>query len=296
MSIFENMDAREIAICLSAFYEAAKEIKSKKTPYMRVQLYSTQVRLPNREKPINMDRPDYDEGIRILRDDYDVFWTPDTKPDDLKYKINKRRMKELNEHIRNNFYIDTDLVCNRLAFGPGCVVMGNDYLYRRALGLPDNATVADILDRIKELKNNNSKFNDEIDYLKENLGVTEHALKAVKQDKQKLEEMVEDISRDRGNIERLRKHWHSKYEDEHKECVRLSKLHAADKEKKDKQDVVIHNLRDNNTTLEYSVAALKKKVRSMEAEAAEKETRIHELEALVINLTHDDKESDWFHS
>lgn len=293
MSIFENMNASEIAMCLSAFYYAAKK-------YTHAQLYDTQVYLPNREKPISIDRSDYDEGIKILREDYGVFWTPDTKPDDLKWKINKRRMMlsgathwELETYDRFvRKYIDTD-----------SVVAGNDYLYRRALGLPDNAPVADILDRIKELKDENSELAQE--------------LKTVEQDKQKLKEAVEDISRDRGNIERLRKHWHSKYEKEHEECVRLSKLHAADKEKKNQQDTVIYNLRDNNTTLEYSVAALKKKIRSMEAEAAEKETktkvitdtlrdnlvdsveeckrlngRIHDLEALVVNLTHDDKEDE----
>lgn len=234
MSIFENMDAREIAICLSAFYEAAKR-------YTHAQLYSTQVRLPNREKPINMDRPDYDEGIKILRDDYDVFWTPDTKPDDLKWKINKRRMKELDELIRKDLYIDTDLVCDRMAFGPGCVVMGNDYLYRRELGLPDNATVADILEKIRKLKDESCVLNGKVLQLED--------------------------------ADRLRRHWHAKYEDEHKECVRLSKLHATDKEKKDKQDRVIHVLRDNNATFGCLVLALKKKVRSMEAEAAEKETK-----------------------
>lgn len=272
MSIFENMNAKEIAICLSAFYEAANFYEAAKK-YTHAQLYSTQVRLPNREKPINMDRSDYDEGIKILREDYDVFWTPDTKPDDLKWKINKRRMKALQEDIRKNSYIDTDIVCNRLAFGPGCVVTGNDYLYRRELGLPDNATVADIYLRIRELKAKNSELKDENSNLKENLDVTEHALKAVKQDKQKLEQVVEDISRDRSDIDRLRRHWHSNYEKEHEECVRLSKLHAADKEKKDKQDVVIHNLRDDNTTLGCSVAALKKRIRDMETEAQEKETK-----------------------
>lgn len=353
MSIFENMGPREIAICLSSFYEAAKK-------YTNAQLYGTQVYLPNREKPINMDRSDYDEGIKILREDYEVFWTPDTKPDDLKYKINKRRMKELQERIAQNSWYGAS---SGVTFGPGCVVTGNDYLYRRELGLPDNATMADILERIRELKSerdslytwkkrhqlienswygmhsapgcavdNNYAYRrvlglpdnapvadilDRIKELKDENSELAQELKTVEQDKQKLKEAVEDISRDRGNIERLRKHWHSKYEKEHEECVRLSKLHAADKEKKDKQDVVIHNLRDNNTTLEYSVAALKKRIRSMEAEAAEKETktkvitdtlrdnlvdsieeckrlngRIHDLEALVVNLTHDDDADD----
>ena len=314
MSIFENMNASEIAMCLSAFYYAAKK-------YTHAQLYDTQVYLPNREKPISIDRSDYDEGIKILREDYGVFWTPDTKPDDLKWKINKRRMKELDERIRKNSYIDTDSVLGRVTFGTGCVVTGNDYLYRRELGLPDNATVADILERIRELKSerdslytwkkrhqlienswygygmlstpgcavdnnyayrrvlglpNNAPVADILDRIKElkdeNSELAQE-LKTVEQDKQKLKEAVEDISRDRGNIERLRKHWHSKYEKEHEECVRLSKLHAADEEKKNKQDTVIHNLRDSNTTLEYSVAALKKRIRSMEAEAAEKETK-----------------------
>lgn len=312
MSIFENLNAKEIAICLSAFYEADKK-------YTHAQLCGTQVHLPNREKPINMDRPNYDEGIKILRDDYEIFWTPDTKPDDLEWKINKRRMKELDERIRKNTYIDTDSVCGRMVFGPGCVVMGNDYLYRRELGLPDNATVADILERIRKLKSerdslytwkkrhqlienswygilstpgcavdNNYAYRrvlglpdnapvmdilDRIKELKDENSELEQELKAVEQDKQKLKETVEDVLRDRGNSERLRKHWHTKYEKEHEECVRLSKLHAADKEKKNQQDVAIYNLRDTNTTLEYSVAALKKRIRSMEAEAQEKETK-----------------------
>ena len=231
MSIFENMDARQIAMCLSAFYEATKK-------YIHAQLYGTQVYLPNREKPINIDRSDYDEGIKILRDDYDVFWTPDTKPDDLKWKINKRRMKELQDRIAQNSWYGAS---SGVAFGPGCVVTGNDYLYRRELGLPDNATVADICKKIRRLMDESCVLNSKV---------------------LKLED-----------ADRLRRHWHSKYEEEHKECVRLSKLHAADKEKKNQQDVVIYNLRDTNTTLEYSVAALKKRIRSMEAEAAEKETK-----------------------
>lgn len=242
MSIFENMDARQIAMCLSAFCEAAKK-------YTHAQLYGTQVYLPNREKPINIDRSDYDEGIKILREDYDVFWTPDTKPDDLKYKINKRRMKELQERIAKNSWYGAS---TGVTFGPGCVVTGNDYLYRRELGLPDNATVADICERIRDIR-------------KANENQAKHASKLV--------QSITDVAKERDEADRLRKHWHSKYEKEHEECVRLSKLHAADKEKKDKQDVVIHNLRDNNTTLEYSVAALKKRIRSMEAEAAEKETK-----------------------
>lgn len=305
MSIFENMNAKEIAICLSAFYEAAKK-------YMRVQLYGTQVYLPNREKPISIDRSDYDEGIKILRDDYEVFWAPDTKPDDLKWKINKRRMKELDEHIRKNSYIDTDRVLKRFAasehfedelatllgltpghtrkdlydavaklkddrdnlyewkkrhqlitnswygastgvtIGPGCVVTGNDYLYRRELGLPDNATVADILDRIRDIREANENQ-------------AKHASKLI--------QSIADISKERDEADRLRRHWHSKYEKEHEECVRLSKLHVADKEKKDEQDATIRELSNQNTTLEYSVAALKKRIRSMEAEAAEKETK-----------------------
>lgn len=296
MSIFENMDAREIAMCLSAFYEDAKEWKRP-----RVKLMSTQIRLPNKDQPITLFRSDFDEGIKILREDYDVFWTPDIKPDDLKWKINKRRMEELGERIAKNFYIDTDHVLKKFAapkhfedelatllgltpgytrkdlynavaklkdecdtlhkwkkrhqlienswygassgvtFGPGCVVTGNDYLYRRELGLPDNATVADICEKIRKLMDESCVLKSKV------LGLQD--------------------------ADRLRKHWHSKYEEEHKECVRLSKLHAADKEKKNKQDTVIHNLRDNNTTLEYSVAALKKRIRNMEAEAAEKETK-----------------------
>lgn len=242
MSIFENMGPREIAICLSSFYEAAKK-------YTNAQLYGTQVYLPNREKPINMDRSDYDEGIKILREDYEVFWTPDTKPDDLRWKINKRRMKELQERIAQNSWYGAS---SGVTFGPGCVVAGNDYLYRRELGLPDNATVADILGRIRDIREANENQ-------------AKHASKLV--------QSITDVAKERDEADRLRKHWHSKYEKEHEECVRLSKLHAADKEKKDKQDVVIHNLRDNNTTLEYSVAALKKRIRSMEAEAAEKETK-----------------------
>lgn len=351
MSIFENMDARQIAMCLSAFYEAAKK-------YTHAQLYGTQVYLPNRGKSINIDRSDFDEGIRILREDYDVFWTPDTKPDDLKCKINKRRMKELCDLIakNRNTYIDTDRALNKFAaserfedelatllglttgytrkdlydavaklkderntlhewkkrhqlianswygagtgvtFGPGCVVMGNDDVYRRELGLPDNATVADILERIRDIREaNKNAFNDA----------------------SKLVQSITDITKERDEADRLRKHWHSKYEKEHEECVRLSKLHAADKEKKDKQDTVIQKLRDNNVTLEYSVVALRKRIRSMEAEAAKKETknkvitdtlrdnlvdsveeckklqgRIHDLEALVVNLTHDDEEDE----
>lgn len=339
MSIFENMGAKQIAMCLSAFYEDAQEDRPK------AKLMSTQVRLPNRDQPITLFRSDFDEGIKILREDYDVFWTPDMKPDDLKWKINKRRMKELDEHIRKNTYIDTDHVLKRFAasehfedelamllglpsgstrkelydavvklkderdklhewktrhklientwygattgvtFGPGCVVTGNDWIYRMELGLPDNATVADILEKIRRLMDESCVLNGEV---------------------LKLED-----------ADKLRRHWHAKYEEEHKECVRLSKLHAADKEKKDKQDTVIHSLRDNNATLENSVAALKKRIRSMEAEAQEKEAknkvitdtlrdnlvdsieeckklhrRIHELEALVVNLTHDDEESE----
>lgn len=242
MSIFENMDARGIAMCLSGFYEAAKK-------YTHAQLYSTQVYLPNREKPISIDRSDYDEGIKILREDYDVFWTPDTKPDDLKWKINKRWMKELQDRIAQNSWYGAS---SGVAFGPGCVVTGNDYLYRRELGLPDSATVADILGRIRELK----------------WAESEQTKTATK-----LAQVTTDISKERDEADRLRRHWHAKYEDEHKESVRLSKLHAADKEKKNKQDIVIHNLSDTNTTLEYSVAALKKRIRSMETEAAEKETK-----------------------
>ena len=237
-------------MCLSGFYEAAKK-------YTHAQLYSTQVYLPNREKPISINRSDYDEGIKILREDYDVFWTPDTKPGDLTWKINKRLVKELDDRIRKNTYIDTDSVCGRMVFGPGCVVMGNDYLYRRELGLPDNATVADILERIRGLKSANG----------------EQTKNATKLAQVALAQVASDIAKERDEADRLRKHWHSKYEKEHEECVRLSKLHAADKEKKNKQDTVIYNLRDNNTTLEYSVAALKKRIRSMEAEAAEKDTK-----------------------
>lgn len=283
MSIFENMNAKEIAMCLSAFYEATKK-------YTHAQLYGTQVYLPNRGKSINIDRSDFDEGIRILREDYDVFWTPDTKPDDLKCKINKRRMKELGDKIAQGYRFDGILSAT------GCVVMGNDDVYRRELGLPDNATVADILERIRDIREaNKNAFNDA----------------------SKLVQSITDITKERDEADRLRKHWHSKYEKEHEECVRLSKLHAADKEKKDKQDTVIQKLRDNNVTLEYSVVALRKRIRSMEAEAAEKETknkvitdilrdnlvdsveeckklqgRIHDLEALVVNLTHDDEEDE----
>ena len=280
MSIFENMDAKEIAMCLSGFYEEAQEWKRP-----RVSLMSTQIRLPNRNQPITLFRSDFDEGIKILREDYEVFWTPDTKPDDLKWKINKRRMKELDERIAKNSYLDTDSVYGRMVFGPGCVVTGNDYLYRRELGLPDNATAADICKKIRRLMDESCDLNSKV---------------------LKLED-----------ADRLRRHWHAKYEEEHKECVRLSKLHAADKEKKNQQDTVIYNLRDTNTTLEYSVAALKKRIRHMEAETVEKETktkviidslrgnlvdsikeckklngRIHDLEALVVNLTHDDKEDE----
>lgn len=281
MSIFENMNAKEIAICLSAFYEADKK-------YTHAQLYGTQVYLPNREKLISIDHSDYDEGIKILREDYDVFWTPDTKPDDLKWKINERRMKELQERIAASSWYGAS---SGVAFGPGCVITGNDDLYRKELGLPHNATAADILGRIRDIK-------------KANENQAKHASKLV--------QSIIDVAKERDEADRLRRHWHAKYEDEHKECVRLSKLHAADKEKKNKQDVVIRNLRDNNTTLEYSVAALKNKIRSMEAEAAEKETknkviidtlrdnlvdsveeckrlngRIHDLEALIVNLTPD---------
>jgi hypothetical protein len=232
MSIFENMNAREIAMCLSRFYEEAQEYRP------AAKLLSTQVRLPNRDQPITLFLSDFDEGIKILRDDYDVFWTPDTKPDDLKWKINKRRMKELQEHIAQNSWYGAS---TGIAFGPGCVVTGNDYLYRRELGLPDNATVADICKKIRRLMDESCVLNSKV---------------------LKLED-----------ADRLRRHWHSKYEKEHEECVRLSKLHAADKEKKDKQDATIRNLSNQNTTLEYSVAALKKRIRSMEAEAAEKETK-----------------------
>lgn len=309
MSKFENMNAKEIAICLEAFYEASQKYSGTAI------LAGTTVYFRSGKEPIHIYRSDFDEGIKILREDYEVFWTPDTKPDDLKWKINKRRMKELQERIAQNSWYGAS---GGVAFGPGCVVTGNDYLYRRELGLPDNATMADILERIRELKSerdslytwkkrhqlienswygmhsapgcavdNNYAYRrvlglpdnapvadilDRIKELKDENSELAQELKTVEQDKQKLKEAVEDISRDRGNIERLRKHWHSKYEKEHEECVRLSKLHAADKEK-NKQDTVIYNLRDNNTTLEYSVAALKKRIRSMEAEAAEKETK-----------------------
>lgn len=242
MSIFENMNAKEIAICLSAFYEAAKK-------YTHAQLYGTQVYLPNHEKPISVDRSDYDEGIKILRDDYEVFWTPDTKPDDLKWKINKRQMKELQDRIAQNSWYGAS---SGVAFGPGCVVTGNDYLYRRELGLPDNATVADILERIRDIKTANENQ-------------AKHASKLV--------QSITDAAKERDEADRLRRHWHSKYEAEHEECVKLSKLHAADKEKKNKQDAKIRDLGNQNTTLGYSVAALKKRIRSMEAEAAEKETK-----------------------
>lgn len=246
MSIFEGMDARQIAMCLSAFYEAGKK-NTNTVVYI----------LPNRGTPIAVDQEGFCEGIKILRDDYDVFWTPDINPDDLKFKINKRLAKELREHVMNNSYIDTDAVLYRMSLGPGRVVNNNDWIYRRELGLPDNATVADICKCIREL-------NDEVKCLKENLGVTEHALKAVKQDKQKLNEAVGDISRDRDNIDRLRRHWHSKYEKEHEECVRLSKLHAADKKKMNEQDETIRKLNNDNTTLNYSISALKKRVRNLE--------------------------------
>lgn len=322
MSIFENMNARGIAMCLSGFYEAAKK-------YTHAQLYSTQVYLPNREKPISINRSDYDEGIKILREDYDVFWTPDTKPDDLTWKINKRLVKELDDRIRKNTYIDTDSVCGRMVFGPGCVVMGNDYLYRRELGLPDNATVADILKKIKGLKKENDclvtslgqmngHYHEMLDALDcntvaDNVGALNKVreLMAFKRDASRLVDMgpsdgalaifehladrihsLADISKERDEADRLRRHWHSKYEEEHKECVRLSKLHAADKEKKDKRDVTIRDLSDQNATLGYSVAALKKKIRSMEAEATEKENQICQLEALVVTLIHDDKEDE----
>lgn len=238
MSIFENMNAKEIAICLSAFYEASGKGTDAVVYY-----------LPNRGKPVTIYREDFDEGIKILRDDYDVFWTPDTKPDDLKWKINKRRMKELQDRIAQNSWYGAS---SGVAFGPGRVVTGNDYLYRRELGLPDNATVADILGRIRDIREANENQ-------------AKHASKLV--------QSIADISKERDEADRLRRHWHSKYEKEHEECVRLSKLHAADKEKKDKQDATIRDLSDQNTTLEYSVAALKKRIRSMEAEAAEKETK-----------------------
>lgn len=240
MSIFENMDAREIAICLSAFYENAQGYRP------AAKLMSTQVRLPNRDQPITLFLSDFDEGIKILREDYGVFWTPDTKPDDLMWKINMRRVKELGDRIAQGYRFDGILS------NPGCAVTGNDWMYRRELGLPDNATAADILERIRGIKEANENQ-------------AKHASKLV--------QSIIDVAKERDEADRLRRHWHSKYEDEHKESVRLSKLHAADKEKKDKQDITIHNLRDNNTTLEYSVAALKKRIRSMEAEAAEKETK-----------------------
>lgn len=305
MSIFENMDAKEIAMCLSRFYEEAQEWKRP-----RVSLMSTQIRLPNRNQPITLFRSDFDEGIKILREDYDVFWTPDTKPDDLKWKINKRRMKELDERIAKNSYLDTDSVYGRMVFGPGCVVTGNDYLYRRELGLPDNATVADILKKIKGLKQENNclvtslgqmngHYHAMLDALDcktvaDNVGALNKVreLMAFKRDASRLVDMgpsdgalaifehladrihsLADISKERDEADRLRRHWHSKYEKEHEECVRLSKLHAADKEKKDKQDAKIRDLSNQNTTLGYSVAALKKRIRSMEAEAAEKETK-----------------------
>lgn len=238
MSIFENMDARQIAMCLSAFYEASRKGTAAVVYY-----------LPNRGKPVTVYQDDFDEGIKILRDDYEVFWTPDTKPDDLKCKINKRRMNELQEHIAANSWYGAS---TGVAFGPGCVVTGNDYLYRRELGLPDDATVADILGRIRDIKEANENQ-------------AKHASKLV--------QSIADISKERDEADRLRRHWHSKYEKEHEECVRLSKLHVADKEKKDKQDATIRELGNQNTTLGYSVAALKKRIRSMEAEAAEKETK-----------------------
>lgn len=287
MSIFENMGPREIAICLSKFYEAAQKYR----PVTK--LLSTQVCLPDRNQPISLFLSDFDEGIKILREDYGIFWTPDTKPDDLKWKINKRRMMlsgathwELETYDRFvRKYIDTD-----------SVVAGNDYLYRRELGLPDNATVADILGRIRDIREANENQ-------------AKHASKLV--------QSIADISKERDEADRLRRHWHVKYEKEHEEYVRLSKLHVADKEKKNKQDATIRELSNQNATLGYSVAALKKRIRSMEAEAAEKETknkviigtlrdnlvdsieeckklngRIHDLEALVVNLTHDDKEDE----
>lgn len=282
MSIFENMDAKVIAMCLSAFYEASGKGTAAVVYY-----------LPNRGKPVTVYREDFDEGIKILRDDYNVFWTPDTKPDDLKWKINKRRMKELQDRIAQNSWYGAS---SGVAFAPGCVVTGNDYLYCRELGLPNNATVADILDRIRELK----------------WAESEQTKTATK-----LTQLATDISKERDEADRLRRHWHSKYEKEHEECVRLSKLHVADKEKLSKQDATIRDLGNQNTTLGYSVAALKKRIRSMEAEAAEKETknkviidslrdnlvdsveeckrlngRIHDLEALVANLTHDDDVDD----
>lgn len=240
MSIFENMNPREIAICLSAFYEASQKYSGTAT------LYGTTVYLRSGKEPICIYRSDFDEGIKILREDYEVFWTPDTKPDDLKWKINKRRMNELAERIAQGYRFDGILS------SPGCVVTGNDYLYRRELGLPDNATVADILERIRELK----------------WAESEQTKTATK-----LAQVTTDITKERDEADRLRRHWHSKYEEEHKECVRLSKLHVADKEKKDEQDAKIRELSNQNTTLGYSVAALKKRIRDMEAEAAEKETK-----------------------
>lgn len=204
MSKFENMNAKEIAICLEAFYEASQKYSGTAT------LAGTTVYFRSGKEPIHIYRSDYDEGIKILREDYEVFWTPDTKPDDLKWKINKRRMKRLQEHIAKNSWYEAS---SGVTFGPGCVVTGNDY-------------------------------------------------------------------------------WHSKYEKEHEECVRLSYLHVADKEKKDEQDAKIRDLSDQNATLGYSVAALKKKIRSMEAEATEKENQICQLEALVVTLIHDDKEDE----
>lgn len=232
MSIFENMNPREIAICLSAFYEASQKYSGTAT------LSGTTVYLRSGKEPICIYRSDFDEGIKILREDYEVFWTPDTKPDDLKWKINKRRMNELAERIQKNSWYGAS---TGVAFDPGRAVINNDWRYRRELGLPDNATVEDICKKIRRL-------------MDENCVLSSKVLK------------LEDA-------DRLRRHWHSKYEDEHKECVRLSKLHAADKEKKDKQDAKIRELSNNNTTLGYSVAALKKRIRSMEAEAQEKETK-----------------------
>lgn len=261
MSIFENMNAKEIAICLSKFYEAAQKYRP------ATKLLSTQVCLPDRNQPISLFLSDFDEGIKLLREDYDIFWTPDTKPDDLKWKINKRRMKELQERIAANSWYGAS---TGVTFGPGCVVTGNDYLYRRELGLPDNATVADILGRIRDIKEANENQ-------------AKHASKLV--------QSIADISKERDEADRLRRHWHSKYEKEHEECVRLSKLHVADKEKKDKQDAKIRELSDQNTTLGYSVAALKKRIRSMEAEAAEKETKTKVItDSLRDNLVDSIKE------
>lgn len=243
MSKFENMNAKEIAICLEAFYEASQKYSGTAT------LAGTTVYFRSGKEPIHIYRSDFDEGIKILREDYEVFWTPDTKPDDLKWKINKRQMKALQERIAANSWYGAS---SGVAFGPGCVVTGNDYLYRRELGLPDNATVADILERIRDIKTANENQ-------------AKHASKLV--------QSVTDVAKERDEADRLRRHWHAKYEDEHKESVRLSKLHAADKEKKDKQDAKIRELSNDNTTLEYSVAALKKRIRSMEAEAQEKETK-----------------------